>query len=623
MKQLLTILFLAFVCQTIAWGQVEQVHPLTSNPLLRKGPSMVRQRAATDTLQLPFADDFSNKSIYPDPDKWTDNYVFINNTYPLNKISYGVATFDGLNQYGQPYNTDSGRIDETYGGADTLTSKPIDLSGFTSAADSVYLSFAFEPGGLGDYPDLDDSLVLEFSYDDSTWNTVWAQDGYNAQANTPDTFQNVYVLLDDPFYFRKGFRFRFRNYASVIGNNDHWHLDYVYLDAHRTANDPYRTDLCYLDQPENFLKDYTSMPWGQFYNYQATEMADTVNFCLRNYFNAPLSPTIAFDVTELRSGTQLYTYGGGFTLNSLDTRCFQLPVSNFMPFTFTPADTDSVVMSARAYVLPSAGDLYLNNDTVVTNTNFYNYFAYDDGSAERGYGLAGASGLKKFAYQFHLNHPDTLRAVLIHFTKIDFDPSNEIFSFYVWRHIDLANTGNGDDSIYHEDYRKPLYVDSIGGFATFVLDTPILVSDSFYVGFQQIGMNNIEVGLDLNNTAKQHMYYYANSSWFKSQVDGAPMMRPLVGKYVHLIGTGVNEPEKVEEPLLVYPNPAEGQLYASFITNQTDVEAEVYDVSGRLLLRQDYHNLSININTLQNGFYLIRFTRHGEPVSAVARFVKL
>src|SRR5690606_37405864 len=98
-------------------------------------------------ISLPFFDDFSQQYYYPDADKWEDNYVYINSNYAVNPISYGVATFDGLDSTGYPYNFNN---PTSHGVADYLTSKPIDLS---SVTDSVYLSFFFQPQGNGNRPE--------------------------------------------------------------------------------------------------------------------------------------------------------------------------------------------------------------------------------------------------------------------------------------------------------------------------------------------------------------------------------------------------------------------------------------------------------------------------------------
>jgi len=60
-----------------------------------------RSLAAADTVLLPFFDDFSGHSIFPDTKKWLDNYVFINNTYSDRQITAGIATFDALDNSGR------------------------------------------------------------------------------------------------------------------------------------------------------------------------------------------------------------------------------------------------------------------------------------------------------------------------------------------------------------------------------------------------------------------------------------------------------------------------------------------------------------------------------------------
>ena len=69
---------------------------------------------------------------------WLDNDARINNTLPINVPTIGVATFDGLDETGYPYDFTS---ETSYGPADTLTSCPINLDGLT-AADSVKLVFS-------------------------------------------------------------------------------------------------------------------------------------------------------------------------------------------------------------------------------------------------------------------------------------------------------------------------------------------------------------------------------------------------------------------------------------------------------------------------------------------------
>src|SRR5690625_3497730 len=125
-------------------------HPITHNPMTGSiGEDKISTRSVKK-LTIPFADDFSADHPYPNPDYWMDKQVYINNHLPLNPPSYGVATFDGLDQYGLPYGGG-------YGGSDTLTSHPFDLADEAT----VYLSYFIQPKGIGYLPQLRDSFVVE------------------------------------------------------------------------------------------------------------------------------------------------------------------------------------------------------------------------------------------------------------------------------------------------------------------------------------------------------------------------------------------------------------------------------------------------------------------------------
>ncbi|MBP9884577.1 MAG: hypothetical protein KBF32_14300, partial [Chitinophagales bacterium] len=149
--------------------------------------SLKQQSTVRSAVTLPFVDDFSYSGPEPDVLLWENNGAFINLTFPKDPVSYGVATLDGLDGNGIPYDTSSYSF-STIGPADTLTSMPVLMAGL-SAADSVYFSFYYQPGGLGDVPNnqtfnlfnygvnFGDSLVLEFKDNTGSWHSAWQQDG--------------------------------------------------------------------------------------------------------------------------------------------------------------------------------------------------------------------------------------------------------------------------------------------------------------------------------------------------------------------------------------------------------------------------------------------------------------
>ena len=141
-----------------------------------------------DTLTLYF--------VAPTPEDenylWQDIYAYRNNTLPIDPITIGVASMDGLDENGYPYDWSSA---SAQGVADYLTSKPINLGtnpsgGIYQVVDSIYFSFLYQAGGFGEFPDYQDSLVLEFySPLNNIWRSIWSTPGIQtSEWNSPTHF---------------------------------------------------------------------------------------------------------------------------------------------------------------------------------------------------------------------------------------------------------------------------------------------------------------------------------------------------------------------------------------------------------------------------------------------------
>ncbi|MEZ4916284.1 MAG: hypothetical protein R2836_04795 [Chitinophagales bacterium] len=63
-------------------------------------------------------------------------------------------------------------------------------------------------------------------------------------------------------YFYEDFQFRFRNKASISGNNDQWNIDYIRLDKGRiqTEIDTVIRDVAFMYDFPNVLEKYTTLP---------------------------------------------------------------------------------------------------------------------------------------------------------------------------------------------------------------------------------------------------------------------------------------------------------------------------------------------------------------------------
>jgi hypothetical protein len=571
-------------------------------------------KRSSDTLLLPFFDDFANKGVYPKSTLWLDSFVYVNDHLQANAMSYGVATFDGLNQYGRPYITTT---PNAYGTADTLTSKFINLSSFPQTDTTIFFSLLYQPMGVGDWPNEDDSLILEFKKL-NTWETVWSTGGFSSPPSNP-AFKTVIIPVNDAFYFVADFQFRFRNLATS-GNNDHWHLDYVYLNFNRNPTDTVMGDISVIGLPSRILKNYTSMPWNQFVDNQQDETDTSFVITYRNNYADDRNLPFQYDAYEIYNGNN-YLFDtiqslSPFTSFSYFTKTYL--TSDWLPYNI---NEDSVVIRVRQYFRDFPTDLSKENDTSYLDIPFYNYLAYDDGSAEKAYGLEGP-GLKKFAYEFNLNKPDTLRGLMVHFTHITRDVSSLLFTMFVWDNINFA-TG-AEDTLYKKDFLKPFYIDSINGFVAFKLDTPVyLNAGTFYVGWQQIDNVNMQIGLDVNNSAKSKIHIYASGNWFASVVEAAPMIRPVIGKAVNFINTAVHEKNKNVQHFFIYPNPANDYLNIAFSMGQSATSAQVFDLNGMLIKELPLAaNSRLNISDLTAGVYIINLTDNKGTIYKPQRFIR-
>ena len=538
---------------------------------------------------------------------WFDNYAYINNTYPINPPTIGVATLDGLDEFGKPYSN----IPGSYGTADYLTSNPIDLSAL-SGADSVYFSFFFEPQGNGDYPDYIDSLILEFKDNSSTWRVAWSDTGYLDPTAVPDTFRQVILSVADtlpnPYtYYHNTFQFRFRNKASIYGNNNHWHIDYVKMDKNRNNADTVVHDMAFVYPFPTILKNFSEMPAVQFNG--ASDLADNIILIVHNLDAIALNDSPATNLAQeadqtypaqaIVSTQQLQTFNSGYvhTLSAF-------PVANY---TIPAPSSDSISITSRVYINPN--DSRPQNDTLYHTQRFGNVMAYDDGTAEKAYGLTGLD-LKKFGYEFVMNKPDTLVGFQVMFTTVEADVHDLVFNFEAWDTLRFNDVTFLDTPIITITNQTPFYIDSLNGFATYRLDTPIIVNKKIYFGWAQDDERRLQIGYDMNDTlGHPHMFIYTQGTWKQSTVSpiGSPMIRLIfdssfVGKTS--LEAGVHDIPANNETLSIFPNPTTGELNLRS-DNNSSFDVYVADALGQTVIHAALVTDRLNIDALPNGIYLL------------------
>lgn len=680
----------------------EYLTGVTQNSVLAKAYKNNPPKGDRDiTVRLPFVEDFSNYTGYPNSGLWLDRKCFVNGTFAINPPSIGVATLDIMDEDGSIY----AHAERNAFPADTLTSVCIRLdSNFTQhrpmrLGDSLYFSFFYQPGGgytgatpvgwerLGDAPEREDKLILEFGYatgnmvfqgfiygeyvigegeyyvagdtidnpfipgtyyifesnafagetilmpadsifgPEYVWNEVWSTEGCTLDSwlaqNPRDYFKQVLIPINDEQYLRNNFQFRFRNYGSLdldawgwnnitgwASNCDQWNIDYIQLDINRNAQDFYPSDVAFVSPTTSALTLYQSMPWHQ---YRTSDMAASFHNQLVNLSDQVRNVGYDYTVVNQQGGTVYHSTPNFMNASPYYTDGLHTygPHANpAIEFAYTYDGADSAAFTiTHVFKMEGASDENKYNDTCRFEQKFYNYYAYDDGSAEAGYTLYSSMSNPQsyLAVQFTLAQPDTLRCVRMWFNHVLDDENIDYFTLMVWD----DDNGLPGNVLYSMPMQLPYHPADYFNFANYYLEDPLPIEGTFYVGFYQNHNTQLNLGFDQNNDARGHFFYKVSNEWAESFYKGAPMIRPVVGKYFD--PTGVTTQKKTT--VRIYPNPTSGTVFISDNEYLQDAEYQILDICGRTLETGRIDQRSIDLGKQKTGVYFIRIYQDNHLIS--------
>jgi hypothetical protein len=344
------------------------------------------------------------------------------------------------------------------------------------------------------------------------------------------------------------------------------------------------------------------------------EVRDQANNLVANY---PLSASARNIAPQSDSSEQF----SQFAMGSLPGNTPTLKLK----YTISPGSNDN---------LPSSYNSTGNNNEFTKTVNFRNYLAYDDGSAEGGYGLDYGSlpaGPGYSALKFELFKADTLRGLSIFFNRSVADVSFKPFTLMVWKTITEppANNTNNDVILKKIEMVTTRYTDSINGFYTVVFDTAVILPvGTFYVGWQQTSNYILNIGYD-NNYKYLHqggrnpnLYYNLNGYWEKvsSTITGVPMIRPLLG--AKLYNPASVRQQVTMHDVLIYPNPSGNSQFLMIESDRSIRSVKVYDISGKVSIELSGDNINeINISDLPPGFYQVLVSDENNH-SSIHKYIK-
>ena len=646
------------------------------------------KRGVPEARFLPFFDDFSHSNLYPDSTKWTDNNVFVNDGFPLCPPNRKGATFDVLDADGKVY---SYAISNAFI-AEYLTSVRIRLDSIMepepralTPADSIYLSFYYQPQGNGNPPEAQDSLVLQFGttterqeflfldyqdYDiadifaemhvdtlfpgdtiwasvgcqsglftivtdtltpategsiavpcdsvfttvaDTTWYHIWSTPGQTLESfmaeNDGQYFKQVMIPIRDLKYFRDDFYFRFYNYASIVGNSlpsnrsneDNWSIDFIYLNINRTVDDTDYPMLSFAGQQPSFFNRYQAIPYRQYRVNPNAFTRESLEIDIANLDNVDHEANYYYTVQQI-GGSQHYTRTlDPVTVHPYKTHGYlncpeygESPACPYVSELFAMSMWyDSVSYQVSHYLYDSTTNPPLV-DSMVYRVGMYNYFAYDDGIPELGFGVRPAGG--RFAVRFDLADYDTIQGVQLLFNHTLNDANNKYFDIVVWK----DENGKPGEEVYRLEGQRPQWQDQIYRFSYYKFNKTVALAGAFYIGIEQQSDDLINIGFDTSIDNIEYNFVNTNGSWQQSSKHGSLMIRPVVGASYYI---GVQE--NTENTLRLYPNPVSNELHLEGDIDNGQVS--IFDLTGRKVYQGVYQTV-IPVDHLTNGMYLLNVT---------------
>ena len=538
--------FFASILAVVATAQVQEI-----TTVLRSAPVTSWSVESTDTLVPPFTDDFSYPSDKPSPALWQDAKVWVNDEMALFQNSLGVATFDGLNEYGFAYKENALGSDSL---ADVLTSAYLDLQGLSN----VYLSFQLQEGGRGELPSNNDSIVVEYwSPVTADWTQVWGQKG----SGTSGPFSSVILPVQGANYLQKGFRFRFAAYGARAGAYDIWNVDYVQLDKDRNPSDTIITEPAIARAHPLIIGSgaYTSWPWWVSNASSVANRPSTLEFIYRRNGAVP-SGGWSLNLGQFRweeNGALVQqTTAVPVITNTQHNQDQTFTVS--VPSTAMTSFSGPTTVSTKVWFDGSAAG-FRSNDTVRGTLTLNNYLALDDGSAERAYAVQNVVG-GRVAQKFKvggLGGSDTLKGMYFNFVDAG-EAYTSTFRMAVWA---PADSGDGPGNILYmsDSLYRPFTGYYRGDMMPYELDSSVSLNAyaEIWLGYICTSSNPMYLGLDQQRTLPSGMprYYGDGFNWYQSLEPGVAMMRP----YFRYSPTDMAV-EELAQDFKVYPNPSSGSL---------------------------------------------------------------
>ena len=519
---------------------------------------------------------------------------------PYGFISIPVNSFKKIEHFNSHiytlYDKEIKRIDSVFVLDTTVLSK--NSYGRSNDGSPSFISIAFPTRG----------------YESSTWERVWSASS-NELSSTE--FQQISVAVSTSF-LRKGFRFRFVNLASLsydpshARSEDHWNIDNVYLHSSQEPAD--YPDIAIRSTNYNFIENYASIPFEHIDSLGEYGI-NYINYSIKNYDTDPRKIRNKMNVVEKIRGIQKlkvdfeeidFLGNQGLVDRSLN---YSDKLTVYDIFSEQKENYKYKDFEIKYYYEDTKGtspdhELFRWNDTVRMRQSFYNYYAYDDGSSEGGWGIRGVENAE-VAYRFTTLKADTLNSIMMYFNNTMMDEPM-VFSLCVW----TDNNGKPGELIVKQTGMKPYYDKGINKYTLYEISPESILNDSykdlimkgsFFIGWVQPKDYLMNIGVDLNRKCQKKVFYKTGQEWTEAMIANPIMMRPVFDK-----NTVVLKTKGQVSDFNIYPNPASTSFNIELpeVVDKSKITIVISDICGKKIMQMPYSEIVYPTN-LHEGIYLI------------------
>ncbi|HEY3430199.1 MAG TPA: T9SS type A sorting domain-containing protein, partial [Cyclobacteriaceae bacterium] len=436
----------------------------------------------------------------------------------------------------------------------------------------------------------------------------------------PTFFYNSFIQINKAQYYHNDFRFRFISFGRKSGRYDAWHVDYVYMNKGRIANDLSFPDRAYFTTLSPLFDQYYAMPHRHFKSNVAANTSFN-SFGLANLKagapgnGQPMNYSFYEKTVSYLNGTpttrNLVLANATPILPSIEPLEKRMLTLSQKPDYTALASADSIVTDLT--VVLETGDSvntgfepidFYVNDTLRQSYRLTDYYAYDDGTAEYAAGLTTAGN--HMAYKFEMKTPgqDTIKAVSFYFPYFA-GTSATSMAFSI-----LSNdNGMPGDVLYEQTIDIEQTANNL--IREISLFEGVIVQGTFFISYREPATGKVRIGLDKSHDTGDRMYYRLTdtSPWqVNDRVTGSFMMRP---KFGHAIVPTTGLPEE-EHPVVIYPNPSNGDFYLKGLVDNI----HILTITGQpvaFTMEEQGDEKKVNMATVSRGVYILTY-RSGQKV---------